>query len=137
MFSSKSLKHPLPALTVRKQAQRLLWQVLHCIKEDMRQLRHHSGTDRKQAQRLLWQVLHCDEEDVRQLRHIINSGTRRCAGDRCFRHTLHVPTVQLLDDTDDSLAIIIEHAAYWLHQNGPEDPMCPIVPIIPKYVLYI
>ena len=53
-------------------------------------------------------------------------------GDRCCRCTLHVPTIQLLDDTVDSLDILIEEAAHWLRKNDPTDGEW-----IQKYVCYI
>ena len=53
-------------------------------------------------------------------------------GDRCIKHTLRVPSIQLLDDTVDSLTILVGEAAYWLRQNNPADPEW-----IQKYVLHI
>ena len=53
-------------------------------------------------------------------------------GDRCFRHTEHVPTIELLGDTVDDLDTLVQMALYWLRQNDPEDPEW-----IEKYVIYI
>ena len=53
-------------------------------------------------------------------------------GDRCFKHTEHAPTNELLDDTVDNLDILVKMARYWLRQNDPTDPEW-----IQKYVLYI
>ena len=53
-------------------------------------------------------------------------------GDRCFRHTEHVPTIELLGDTVDNLDILVKMAPYWLRQNDPEDPEW-----VEKYVIYI
>jgi hypothetical protein len=52
--------------------------------------------------------------------------------DRCYKHTAHVPTIELLDDTVDDLRILVEMALYWLRQNDPSDPKW-----IEKYVIYI
>ena len=43
-------------------------------------------------------------------------------GDRCFRHTQHVPTIELLGDTVDNVDTLVEVALCWLRQNGPTNP---------------
>jgi hypothetical protein len=53
-------------------------------------------------------------------------------GDRCYKHTAHVPTIELLGDTIDNVDSPVKMALYWLRQNDSEDPEW-----IEKYVIYI
>ena len=43
-------------------------------------------------------------------------------GDRCFRHTEHAPTIELLGDAVDNVDALVKMALHWLRQNDPEDP---------------